>query len=484
MSKFTKNLFKHIFNYGFATVLTSVLSFLLVPIYTRFLTPTDFGVIDIVNMFINIISVIIVLGLNSTLSIYYYNAKSIEEFKKSYSNVINFLMIISLFAIIIFVFINNQASFNIFRNTSKYIINLSFITGVFTALGQFPFYILQFRESSRMYGILSVFKFFCTAVLNIIFIVPMKLGALGMVLSYFIVSTIFLLIGAIISAKYYLLFLNLKDILSMLKISIGVIPHSIAGWALVFLDRIFLNKYVDMSEIGIYSFAYKIGTLMYILVCAINQAWSPIFMKTANEKGEEAKKIFNKSNKIYILIVGIINLLICLFAKEITIVMGSVAYINAYKIIPFITISYFFNGLYFMIINSLFYTKKTKYLPVATVTSVIVNAICNSILVPLIGIYGAAVTNVVTYITLFYIVYRLNNKFYGIKIPFNILFLTLLIQFIIIGFTSYFNVKNIFILIVIKLLLIILYLIIIKYSYLKEFNIRDLSIKKWREKAD
>ncbi|SMC23232.1 Membrane protein involved in the export of O-antigen and teichoic acid [Clostridium acidisoli DSM 12555] len=459
MTKFIRNFLKHIMNYGVATIITGIGSFILVPIYTRCLTTSDYGIVDLINTASNLLSMFLPLGLNAAFSVFYYNSKNNEEIKEFFSTIINTIMIFCVIAIAVLISINSISTHYFIKNVPKNYLNICFLTSGFSIFIQFPMSMLQFREKSKQYGFLSILQFLTSTTLNIIFVVFLKKGAEGVITAQLIVAIIFFVIATILSKNLYSLYLDFNKMKSLLKVGIPVIPHATASWCITFIDRIILNNYVDTSNLGLYSFGYKIGTIMFVLVSAINQAWSPIFMKTANDRKEVAEEIFNNINRYYVVTIGIITLILCLFSKEITIIMAPKAYSNACYIMPFVFLSYFFNGLYFMVVNSLFYMKKTYFLPISTGLAAVTNIVLNLILIPKYGIYAAAVVNLITYVVLFTSVYIINLKIYKINMPVSIIMVYLFINIMSNFSVLKLNVSCVTIIIKVCLLIIISYLL-------------------------
>ena len=175
-----------------------------------------------------------------------------------------------------------------------------------------------------------------------------------------------------------------------LKFGIPLIPHTLAGWILTLIDRIFLNNYQSIAIVGLYSLGYQFGMIMSLITTSINFAWAPFFMSTAKEKGEDAKPIFKQLTTYYMMAIIFIGLAISMFAKDVIFLMTTPEYYESYKIIPIIIGSYVLNGMYFMIVNQIFYTKQTKYLPIATVGSALINIVLNYLWIPEYGMIGAA----------------------------------------------------------------------------------------------
>lgn len=425
MGPYIKRLLKHIFNYGFATFLTSIISFLLIPIYTRTLTSSDYGIIDLLNTFGGFISILLIFGITTSFTVSFYDCKTEEEIKQKFSIITNFLFLVSGSIILILIVVNQVIGLNFLKGIPKSYVNYMLITYFLGILTQIPLSYLQLKEKSKTYVRISIVQFSVRTGLTLIFLLLFKEKAVGVLKANLIAAVFMFAIAICISKNLYKFVINFKELREMLKIGLPVLPHELSSWGLTFADRMILSTYVNYSALGVYSFAYKIGMIMNVIVSAINQAWFPFFMDTATKKGEGAKTIFSKINKYYFILVGGICYLASMFSNEIVHIMGTKGYYDSVNIIPLILFSYFMQGMYFMNNGSIFYKKKTYLLPVSSGISIAINIVFNLILIPKFGILGAAVANIITYTCFFLIVHIINLKIYGVKLNYKSMILCL-----------------------------------------------------------
>jgi len=185
-------------------------------------------------------------------------------------------------------------------------------------------------------------------------------------------------------------------------------------------DRLFLTNIKGLSTAGIYTVGYQFGSIMYLIIFSINLSWSPFFLKTATDLGEEAKLIFAKLATYYIFIICLLGLILSTFSEEFVKIFTTKDYYSASAIVPIYVNNYVINGMYFMVSTTFFYIKRAvKYLSIISIVSAVLNLILNVVFIPGFGITGAAWARFSASLFLFITAYIVSQKVY--YIPFEYL---------------------------------------------------------------
>lgn len=417
MWEYIKHLTKHSFTYGSGQILTKAIGFFLIPVYTRFLLPRDYGIVSIAEVIISILGLLYIMGqIGSQARFYFdYNDKP-QELKEYIGTIVIFVFVVPLVITLgltffgkgFFGLIIKEIPFNPFILLAVWIAFL----GIFF---EFPLRLFQIREKSLKFALYSVVQSLLGICLVIYFVVIKREGALGYLKGNFWKTFVFFGLAWILLRHDIKLKINFKKLKKSLFFGLPLVPHTLAGWILTMCDRIFLNHFRTLACVGIYSIGYKFGLIMSIITTSINYAWMPFFFSTAKEKGEEAKNIFSRLTTYYLVAILFIGLIISTFSKEVIILMTTPKYYDAYKIVPIITFTYVLNGMYFMVANAIFFMKKTRFLPIATFSAAILNIGFNLLLIPKYGMLGAAGATMLSFVFLFLFTWFLSYKVYPIK---------------------------------------------------------------------
>jgi O-antigen/teichoic acid export membrane protein len=210
-------------------------------------------------------------------------------------------------------------------------------------------------------------------------------------------------VGLFLLARMFLrgrLRLRREHIAYALMLSVPLIPHALANMALSQFDRIMIDQYTGRAEAGIYSFAYQIGSLVFVVWTATNTAWAPWFYARMKD---ESYAIIRHRVRQYML--GFAGMTAALILGSVVFVplLGTDAYRGAARITPVIMASGFFVFLYSLYVNVEFHERKTWYIAAGTVAAAVINIVLNLIFIPQYGYLAAGWTTLAAYACLFFI---------------------------------------------------------------------------------
>lgn len=390
---------------------SKLISFFLVPLYTYALTATEYGVVDLI---VTVGTVAVpVLTLNISEAVMRFALDKDADKKKITQIGTGILIIGMLLGLLIFPICH---SFNKISQYSEFV----YFYVVALAMSQLYLCDLRGKELLVYYSIGNVLNTFFIAALNILFLVVLKEGIEGYLKAYIIANTL-TAIYAIVVGKGYKSF-NFSEIdkgllARMAKYSIVLIPNSFMWWIMNSSDRIMVSSMISVAANGIYAVSYKLPTLVSTLTTIFNQAWS---YSAIREEGTADESEYN--NKIFKVLIGIVMLTgigILTFAKPFLSVYVSKEYYIAWKYMPFLTVGCVYLTMASFMATSYTVHKDSFGYLFSGMFGAIFNIVMNFILIPLIGVYGAAIATCISYILVFvfrlfhtrkYIKYNIKNK--------------------------------------------------------------------------
>lgn len=375
---------------------SKLISFLLLPFYTAYLSPELYGELNMITITITFLTPLLTLQFATTV-FRFANHQSEEK-----QNMITFIALSSVIPVILVVsiFLKNIIEYfeiGYITRYYKYIL----IIFIFSYLNSVLKEKIRTNSKVKLYSIIGIIETFITVSLNI-YLVP-KFLVLGMIMSMtysaIIISIIlayFSRLDKIIRIKYW----N-KDIFKeMLKYSIPLIPNAIIWSILALADRIFLKYYYGLEEVGLYSVASKIPVILTVI---FNIFYNSLQISMLDEYKKEGfdkffHNIFYNISLIQMFCVIGITILIKPMIKFIV----SETYIEIWKYIPLFLLTILFNN-YSAILGIKYLLKKdTKNLLKSSFVASVANIGFNYLLVPKYGIFGAIMATVIAYIILFY----------------------------------------------------------------------------------
>lgn len=415
MIKELKSFIKHSFIYSLGNLIAKALGFFFIPIYTRYLTPKDYGILELLELTATIISMFLGMRIGVAIIRFYYDFEKEIEKQELIGTSLLILLFIALLIIIFSQLFSREISFLIF---DTYIYGKFFkIVFLYTALSLIASvsesYLIA-RKQSFLYTIVTLSTLVSYITFNIYFIIFRKLGVLGILYSSLITKALnssSLTIYCILKNK---LRFSFQKLVYILKFSLPLIPAAFGVFILNYADRFILQKFVNTSSVGIYSLAYKFAYMLPFLVLQpIQMILTPQMFEISQKK--EGIEIISKMFTYVFLIICFASLVISIFAKDVITIMTTPAFYGAYKMIPFITLGYAFMGISNFLQACLMIKKRTCYIGIAVFISALCNIFLNFFLVPKFSIMGAAYATTVSFFIMFVFFYFFSQRTLSIK---------------------------------------------------------------------
>lgn len=385
--------------YTLVMILQKGISFFLLPVYTMFLSPADYGILGVTSSISSFLSMFITLGLGAAAIRFYFSHDKDEEYcRLLYGSVAAVILTLSIFI------------GGILIAAHKYILdpmagNISFYPYLFLGVLNTivtPMYVLyqdylQAHQDGIKYGINSICCFLLNIGLILLMLIVFKLGVVGVLLAQFLNSVVFfgyVFISFLMKLKIRYNKLILK---SCFKYSLPLLPHMLANWSNGTLDKLLVNGIRSEADAGMYNLGQQYSSVMSFMALAINNAYVPWFYDRVKD-GKRGIIRIQQLSEFAVCALSFTALMLALFAQEILDVMiSNPEYDGVWKIVPFIVFAYVFQGLYFFYVNVLF-LKDTKIIFTITCASVAVNIILNLWLIPSFGYAGGAIAFMLTYL--------------------------------------------------------------------------------------
>ena len=407
----------------FAEILRNSVSLIMLPIYTRFLTPEDYGSVELLSMIIDFATII--FGARATQAVFRFYCTSISAKEKK--EIIASSLFLSLFMGCIgaaFVIALSEAlAIAIFGDAAyqEYII-LFALTMILLPLSEIPFAYIRAMQRSRLFFNFSIVKLFIQVSLNIYFVVYREMHVEGV-----IYSTLFSLMIVGTSLASYTVFtvgLNVtkKSCAQLLLFSLPMKIATMGAFFLTFGDRYILNIYTDLSQVGIYSLGYKFAFIFTILSWdTFEKMWDA--EKYAVYEKPEARIIYQKVFLYMNVVLFTIGLGISLFVKDLLRIMSAPEFWSAYEVVPIIITAYIIQSWGRYCNLGIMLKKKTMQIAYAQWFAVFIVTMAYFTLIPTFGISGAAWATVIGFTAQFYWINKKGKEYYNMYLPWMKVFL-------------------------------------------------------------
>lgn len=470
MSKLVKNTLL----YSLGSILPQAVGFILIPLYTKYLSPSEFGIVNSMLVIQVFLAIFLTFTLEKSILRLYYDYKTEEEKKIFISSIFKGILLCTLITLgFVFVFSNKiQLIFSDIEFYPYYIIAI--LTSVFMTFNLVPKSYYRLKQNAKKYITLSITEFLLSTGLVIWFIVFKQEGALGM-LSGKMYAFLFLLpVYVFIMREFIFTKFDIVMLKNGFSFSLPIVPTMLAAWILGQADRIFIANYFSLNDVGIYAMSQRLASLVTIFSSSFMLSYHPLFFEVANsDEQESAKKKLGRYNHIFILTIMLFSFAIVFFSKELVLIFLNSRYHSAYLYIPVISLSYFIGSVSSIIIG-VFYQQSKKMK--ADMTLGIIGA-CFTLLTLFIfvkpfGITGAIWAALISSLFIFlsgYIYTKKKCYFIPFKwIPLGKVF-SLLCALVIVF--NYFLVIGVYFALIIKMISLFIIGVYFYYKYMSELTI-------------
>jgi O-antigen/teichoic acid export membrane protein len=410
-----KKLLKASSIYVFSTILVSIIPFLLIPVMTRYLTKEEYGQVAMFQILVSAMSAIVGFSVYGAANRKYFDQDVSQQTLQKFNGACFHILLTSTFVfLIILIFIKEWIAkhFDIPPSWILVALVVSFTSFVVQIrLGQW-----QIREKAKLFGIFQIIQSLLNAILSIVFVVVLLKGAQGRIDAQMFVMLLFTLISVYLLYRDKLVVLfqwNPILIREALSFGIPLVPHVVGGFLLLSVDRIVINEKLGLAEVGIYMLAVQLSSVLKIIFHSINKAYSPWLFGELKENNEKTKIQIVKLTYVYFLCLLFISGLIFLFGPFFVVLIAGSDYQNAGPIIGYLCLGNIFNGMYLMVANYIFYSKKTFGLSLVTVSSGVINIILLFLLIEPYGLVGAGIAFAVSNFVMFLLAWITSSKLHN-----------------------------------------------------------------------
>ncbi|OQX92333.1 MAG: hypothetical protein B6D58_03530 [candidate division Zixibacteria bacterium 4484_95] len=392
-----KSLFKGTVIYGLMGSLRTFIEFLLLPIYARFLLPTDFGILDILMIFITIGTVASILELFNAVFRFYFDENSIS-FKKKVISTATFSVMVNGAIIFTLAIIFSKSIASAVLNSPN-LSHLFILAGAYILLDAsitIPLSLTRIENKPGKYAFIAFLQISILLVGIFVFVILLKWGVIGIMISK-VISIILPMIVCFYWARGYIgLEFDFGLLKSMLKFSIPMIPAGAAIWGINSLNRVFMLHYLSLDQIGLFSIGSKFVVLITLSTIAFQLAWPHFAFSNMNSKnsGKMFSQVFNVFAAFGICLV----LFLTMFAEPLIQIATTPDFYSAAKVILPLSLGMFLYGLFYFFTTGVVISKTTKRIIPPITAAVIVNIALNNIVTPKYGFVGTAWVTTATYL--------------------------------------------------------------------------------------
>ncbi len=445
--------------YGLSSIVGRLLNYLLVPLYTRYFLPAEYGVVTELYAYVAFLVIILTYGLETAF--FRFTQKQYDKELVYSTSLISLLFSSITFLFFMITFKQSLANWLEYPNNPEYIIYFTVIIAL-DAISSISFAKLREQGQATRFALIRLVNIFVNIGLNLFFIIycpyalsnnlpttdfVMSLYNPNVGVGYIFIANLFASVITIIMLMPEMIKTSWKFNTNLWKkMMIYALPLLIAGLAGMTnetIDRILLKKLLPegidkMASIGIYGAFYKISIIMILFIQTFRFAAEPFFF--AQEKQFNARQIYADVLKYFTILSSFIFLFVLLYLDIFKHFVGSLFHSNdGLYIVPILLMANIFLGIYYNL--SIWYklTEKTGYGAILAIFGACITLVLNILLIPRIGFIGSAWATLFCYFSMMVFSYLLGRKNYYIPYDVKRIFSYIFISFILYRISLYFD---------------------------------------------
>jgi O-antigen/teichoic acid export membrane protein len=404
--------------YGLGGMLNRMISFLLLPLFTHFLTPEDYGRAGMLQILSLLLSSVFSVGIGGSLSSCYFREES-EGGKRQavFSAVLLLLASSAVLLVGLLPFSGGLADWLLEGREWTSLVVYTLISSV-CGIVVLPFvYSLQFAGQSRRFVALSAVSTVISALLNVCAVAWMQTGLAGWVFSQMLGQAIAVLLYAAPFLRGGLTGGRRDLVKRLLLLGLPMVPCFACMYVMQQGNRYAVEWVHGLGQLGIYNVAISLATVSSLAVSAFQTSWTPYFMSYRNQP-EEARTAFGRMTTYYVYFMGLVTVCFFAFAQPVVEIMTGSGFHAAWRGVGLLALASVLVGATNLLTPAQYFSGRLAHLTVMQTVAAVCSIGINLLFVlSSASLESAAAALVVTYLLLLGIHYFWNRRGYSMELP-------------------------------------------------------------------
>jgi O-antigen/teichoic acid export membrane protein len=416
-----RELSKNVTVYGLGDVAVSIVNFLLLSFYVTHFSTGDYGVINVLGGLEVVAKIVFRFGLDGSFMRFFYDAKG-EDGRRRLASTIAFFLLALDGAVVAGLLVASPwlADALLGGRTQVPALRLMLLNTFAIGFTFIPFHVLRMEQRTKTFSLLTLVRSVLTIVVRLVLVMKLHMGVTGLYLADLLVTLT--VMGALVPwfAPLIRPMFSASVLRDALAFGLPRVPHAAAQQITAVGDKFILTFFVSMDDVGVYGMAVSFGLTQKLFLSAFESAWAPFYYATIREP--DAPRVFRTISTYGVAVLALLTAGVSAIGRDAMRAMSHGRFMapddprwSAVSVIILFTgLGVFFQGLYLLSSIGLNITKRTQYYPVATMTAAAANVGLNIVLIPRLGIVGAAWANGIAYAVQAVLGYVLSQRFYPI----------------------------------------------------------------------
>ena len=391
---------RHSAIYGLGSLVSRFIAVLLLPVYTRYLTPADYGLIETLIALSAILTVLLAAGVKSAFFRFYFDEKDHAGHLRVIRTSFWFTMAMATAGLVAGLVLAGPTSQFLFGTAS----HADLVRAAFVGLWANVNYeqltsLFRVEQRSVAYLIATLINLTVTVGATLLLVVAWDVGPIGVIVGNF-TGTLLVYLGLLAYRREQLGLEWDRELLrEMNRFGMPLVPSALFLWALNFSDRFFLVKLSGPREVGLYSIGVRMASAIILFLAAFRTAW-PAFAYSI-EDDREAKRAYSFVLTYIVVITSWMALGLGVLAPWLVRLLTTPSFYSAERVVAPLAFAAAAFGAYIVVVIGIGRARKTRSNWVITGAACVLNVALNLLLIPPYGMVGAAIATIGAYATLF-----------------------------------------------------------------------------------
>jgi O-antigen/teichoic acid export membrane protein len=396
--------------YTAASILSKVIAVALLPLYTRYLTPADYGAAEVMFAAVVTASIVVRFGLIEAVLRYFYLDD--EDPRRVVSSSFAALFWFSTIAVVVLLPFAKPLSELLLDRPAADLARIS-IAGLWVlTMSEFLLTLFRLEERARAYFVTTILNVLATIALTVVLVVGVGDGARGLLLASYGAGAATVLVLIALQWRSLSLRFDRALLRRLFRFGLPTMPAEVSLYALNFVDRLIIVRSLGLAEAGLYSLAVKFAQAVNVIVRGFQLAWPPLAYSIRDD--DEARGAYATIVTLFVAGCAFVVTGMWLFSRWIVRVLAAPEFFASYKAVGLISTAVTLYALYLVLVVILGRTGRTEFNLPATLAALVVNVVLNLLLVPPMGIVGAGLALVASYVVVLALMYVFTQRLFPV----------------------------------------------------------------------
>jgi O-antigen/teichoic acid export membrane protein len=415
--------------YTAASIVSKLIAVVLLPLYTRYLTPADYGAAEVMFAAIVSVSIVVRLGLIEALLRFYYKdgEDPARVVATSFAAMFWVATAVALIALPFAKPISEALLVHPHPDLARIAIGGLWVSTMF----EYLLTLFRLEERARAFFITTLLSVLSAIGLTVILVVGAGEGARGLLLGSYLSGAVFVLGLIWVHRRRLSLWVDRELLRRLMRFGLPTMPAELSLYLLNFVDRIIIVRTVGVAEAGLYSLAIKFAQGVNVLVRGFQLAWPPLAYSIRDDG--EARRTYAVVVTLFTAGCAFVVTGMWLLSRWIVRALATPEFYGSYKAIGLIATAVTLYALYMVLVVILGRTGRTEFNFPATAAALAANIALNLALVPPLGIVGAGIALVASYLVVLALMYGFTQRLFPVPYEWGRLLRVLLVSAVLVG---------------------------------------------------